>query len=103
MTELDIFGRTEGFQWDAGNRDKNWNTHRVRTTECEQAFFNRPLVVAEDVQHSQHEERFFALGQTDGGRRLFMVFTIRGTLIRVISARDMNRKERAVYQQHNQE
>lgn len=65
--------------------------------ECEQVFFNQPLVVAEDVKHSLDELRFYALGRTDTDRRLYVVFTLRGTLIRIISARDMNRKERVVY------
>lgn len=59
--------------------------------------FNQPLIAAPDVAHSQEEPRFFSLGQTDAGRLLFLVFTLRGTLIRVISARDMSRKERKVY------
>ncbi|HEV2148549.1 MAG TPA: BrnT family toxin [Longimicrobiaceae bacterium] len=61
------------------------------------SLFNQPLVVAEDVAHSQQEDRFYALGHADGGRMLFVVFTLRGALIRVISARDMSRKERKVY------
>ena len=53
--------------------------------------------VAEDEKHSEIERRYYALGHTDGGRSLFVVFTIRGDLIRVISARDMNRRERRLY------
>ena len=86
-----------GFEWDDGNADKNWQRHRVTRSECEQAFFNRPLVVADDMRHSQTERRYYALGQTDQNRRLFVVFTIRGELVRVISARDMNRAERSIY------
>jgi uncharacterized DUF497 family protein len=88
----------EGFQWDAGNAGKIWERHQVALTECEEAFFNSPLVVATDEQHSASEDRLYALGQTDAARLLFVVFTIRGRLIRVISARDMSRKERRVYQ-----
>jgi uncharacterized protein len=87
----------EGFQWDAGNSAKIWDRHQVMPTECEELFFNRPLIVGSDEQHSTGEERFYALGQTDGGRLLFAVFTIRGRLIRVISACDMSRKERRVF------
>ena len=86
-----------GFEWDEGNAEKNWVKHRVARSECEQVFFNLPLVVADDLKHSQDEPRCYALGRTDGGRRLFMVFTIRDLLIRVISARDMNRPERRIY------
>ena len=86
-----------GFQWDAGNATKNWTKHTVSQAECEQLFFNVPLVLAADVEHSGTEPRFFALGQTDDGRLMFVVFTLRDTLIRVISARPMSRREREVY------
>ncbi|MGD1103354.1 MAG: BrnT family toxin [Terriglobia bacterium] len=89
-----------GFDWDAGNCGKNWTTHRVSDSECEEVFFNRPFVVRRDLEHSQGESRFYALGQTDRSRGLFVVFTIRGKLIRVISGRDMTRKERRIYQTH---
>lgn len=87
-----------GFEWDAGNLEKNWRTHQVSAAECEQAFFNEPLIAAPDVAHSEQEPRFYLLGQTDAGRRLFVVFTVPGTLLRVISARDMSRKERKVHE-----
>lgn len=87
----------EGFQWEAGNSRKIWERHQVTPAECEEVFFNRPLVVRGDEKHSAVEERLYALGQTDGGRLLFVVFTIRGRLIRLISARDMGRKERRIY------
>jgi uncharacterized DUF497 family protein len=80
-----------------GNSEKNWVKHRVSRSEIEQAFFNRPFIFADDVRHSQDEPRFYALGQTDRTRKLFMIFTIREKRIRVISARDMNRSERKVY------
>lgn len=88
-----------GFQWDEHNTTKIWEKHAVTPMESEQAFFNRPLIVADDAKHSQEERRCYALGQTDAGRLLFLAFTIRRTLVRVISARDMSRKERKVYQQ----
>ena len=87
-----------GFQWDDGNSAKNWHKHSVSQSECEQVFFHRPLVTL-DQQHSMSESRYFALGETNAGRAMFVVFTIRGTLIRVISARDMSRKERRIHEQ----
>ena len=87
-----------GFEWDAGNADKNWERHQVTQGECEQLFFQRPLLVARDTAHSRREARYAALGQTAAGRRLTVVFTIRGALIRVISARDMSRRERRLYE-----
>jgi uncharacterized protein len=70
----------------------------VSQAECEQVFFNRPLVVAEDVLHSSGEVRFFALGQSDAGRHLFVAYTLRGEKVRVISARDMTRREQKEYE-----
>ena len=88
----------KGFDWDEGNVNKNWESHKVRPHEAEQVFFNHPLIVADDVKHSGTERRYFDLGQTDDNRALFVAFTLRGNLIRVISARDMSRPERKVYQ-----
>lgn len=90
--------RASGFQWDAGNLEKNWLAHEVSSAECEQVFFNQPLVAAADALHSEVEDRFFCLGQTDAGRLLFVAFTLREDLVRVISARDMSRKERKAYE-----
>lgn len=89
-------GQWTGFDWDAGNRGKN-TKHRVSDDECEEVFFNLPLLLGFDEAHSQHEKRHHALGQTHASRRLFIAFTMRGTQIRVISARDMTRTERRAY------
>lgn len=88
-----------GFQWDTGNSGKNRDRHGVSDSECEQVFFQRPIRIAADPRHSQDEPRFAALGRTTEGRRLTVVFSIRDTLIRVISARPMSRRERRVYEQ----
>jgi uncharacterized protein len=87
----------EGFEWDAANAAKIWDRHHVTPAECEELFFNRPLVLGTDERHSAAEERLYALGQSDSTRLMFVAFTIRGRLIRVISARDMSRKERRIY------
>jgi len=94
------FSRITGFEWDRGNSLKN-EKHGVTALEAEQVFFVSPLVLTPDERHSQTESRLRALGQTLLGRRLMVIFTLRagGTRIRVISARDMHRKERAVYEQ----
>jgi hypothetical protein len=88
-----------GFEWDEANAEKNWDLHRVLRGEAEQIFFNRPVVVAPDARHSHQEPRYAALGASDAGRRLTVVFTVRGTSIRVISARDMSRRERRIYEE----
>jgi len=93
----EFFAAVTSFQWDAGNADKNWRRHRVTQAEAEEVFFNRPVVVADDESHSDDETRYFLLGFTDRGRRLSIVFTIRGAFVRVISARNMTRRERTHY------
>jgi uncharacterized protein len=80
-----------GFEWDEANGPKNWDTHRVTPEEAEDVFFNEPLVVLSDTRHSKGEKRYYALGPTSAGRCLFIVFTIRGSSLRVISVREMNR------------
>ena len=90
-----------GFEWDDGNSEKNWILHQVSRNECEQVFFNASIVVGDDIIHSQSEKRWFLLGKTDNNRQLFIVFTIRKNLIRIISARDMNKKERRIYNEKN--
>lgn len=93
-------GKITGFDWNEGNARKN-EKHGVSTSEAEQVFFNAPLLLLDDTGHSQREPRFHALGKTDEGRTLHITFTLRskGVLIRVISARDMHRKEQAIYEQ----
>ena len=90
-----------GFDWDDGNSRKSTEKHSVIQSEAEQIFFNQPLLLLDDIAHSQKEARYHALGRTDDNRILHVTFTLRakGTLIRVISARDMNRKERVIYEQ----
>ena len=92
--------KINGFNWDDGNTRKN-EKHGVSMAEAEQIFFNSPLLLLEDASHSQQEPRIHALGKTDDGRALHVTFTLRQSalLIRVISARDMHRKERAIYDQ----
>ena len=91
----------DGFEWDESNREKNWIAHQVSMGECEEVFFNLPLLLQSDPAHSQTEARNYVLGQTNAGRRLFIAFTVRNNKIRVISARDMSKKERAVYGKEN--
>ena len=93
--------QVEGFDWDAGNSRKSAEKHAVTQAEAEQVFFCEKLLVLADDRHSIGELRFHALGHTDDGRLLHITFTLRdeGRLIRVISARDMHRKERTRYAQ----
>ena len=94
MGKLD---HVSGFEWDAGNIDKNWDKHGVRNAECEEVFFNTPLLIRSDSSHSMEEARNAAFGRTDADRPLFIVFSVRNNYLRVISARDMTDKELEVY------
>ena len=100
MDNYKILQECIGFEWNGHNAKKNWQKHKVTPAECEQIFFNRPLIVADDVRHSHSEKRFYVLGKTDLRRRLFIVFTVRNSLIRIISARNMSKKEKRSYEKY---
>lgn len=102
MATSDPLDSCTGFEWDEANAHKNWDRHRVSPEEAEDIFFNEPLVVRSDARSSRIEKRYYALGRTGTGRRLFVSFTIRRQQIRVISVRDMNRNETEIYQRHEE-
>lgn len=86
------------FQWDKGNVAKNFEKHKVTIQEAEEVFSNEPFITAKDVKHSSAEQRFYGLGRTKTSRKLFVAFTIRDRKVRVISIRDMKKKERLAYE-----
>jgi uncharacterized protein len=90
----------EGFDWDTGNDKKNVLKHAVSCLEAEQVFAHQPLLLNLDLKHSQRESRYRALGKTAEGRYLHVSFTLRGRLIRIISVRDMSKRERKSYEQN---
>ena len=94
---LDV-GDCVGFDWDDGNILKNEKKHNLHWQTIEELFFNEPLLVVEDSQHSKDECRCNALGYVDSGLKLFVSFTKRDNKIRVISARPMNKKEKNFYE-----
>ena len=96
-----MFLDCDGFDWDRGNSTKNWKKHRVTKSECEQAFFNKPVVPYPSKNTTYDESRFVLLSKTDQYRLLTIVFIIRSKKIRVISARGMSRKERGIYDKEN--
>ncbi len=88
----------DGFDWNKGNVEKNWLKHKVSVKECEEVFFNKPLVSFKDIQHSRIEKRFIIIGMSDSGRVLHIVYTVRNEKVRIISARSANKKERRLYE-----
>jgi uncharacterized protein len=99
---MKIFSQFTRFDWDSANREKNKSKHNVEWLECEEVFFNQPLYIHFDTSHSSKEERYYALGKTNNHRLLFIVFTRRKSMIRIISARDMHKKERKIYHEETQ-
>lgn len=95
--------RCIGFEWDDWNTAKNWDRHRVTPEEAENIFFHEPMLLRGDPGHSRGEIRYQAMGETRAGRRLIVIFTIRKKLIRVISVRDLNRKEDEEYRRYEKE
>lgn len=97
------FSSIVGFEWDKGNSQKSAQKHDVHPSEAEEIFFNAPLIISDDENHSSNEKRYLAYGVTNKKRFLTVIFTLREkeTLIRVISARDQHRKERSVYAKAN--
>lgn len=85
------------FAWDKGNNEKNWKKHKVNNSEAEEVFFDAKKRAYKDIRHSIKEERYLMLGKTKKGRALFIVFTVRGRTIRIISARDVNKKEHIAF------
>ncbi len=98
MGELDNALSAAEFEWDRGNVDKNRERPRGAYVECEEVLLGRQFIITKDTAHSTEEDRYQVLGKTDEGRILFLAFTLRGNRIRVITARDANRKERKAYE-----
>ncbi|MBU1085181.1 BrnT family toxin [Patescibacteria group bacterium] len=92
-----ILSELKGFDWNKGNVDKNLIKHEVSVKECEEAFFNEPIVFFKDEKHSKKEKRYGIFGRTNSNRKLTIIFTIRNKKIRVISARGQSKKERRKY------
>ena len=94
---MQIIKQSLEFEWDEGNRGKNFQKHKVSDGECEEVFFDQNKKIYKDVIHSGKETRYILLGATKADRVLFVIFTIRKGRIRIISARDLNKKELYLY------
>lgn len=97
---MEMIKNPTDFLWDKGNKDKNLLKHQVSNEECEEVFFDQHKKIIKDVIHSNKEKRYILLGNTKKARLLFIVFTIRNNKVRVISARDLNKKERELYEKY---
>ena len=95
---MKLLDNVSEFEWDSGNRGKNFKKHGVTDEECEEAFFDERKKILKDILHSGKEKRYILLGKTKKERLLFLVFTIRKSKVRVISARDLNKREKKLYE-----
>lgn len=96
---LELFKNPLEFEWDRGNKEKNLVKHGVANVECEETFFDPHKRVLKAVFHvgiAGREKRYVLIGRTKTERILYVVFTVRRDKVRVISARDLNRKERGL-------
>ncbi|OGI94651.1 hypothetical protein A3A03_01270 [Candidatus Nomurabacteria bacterium RIFCSPLOWO2_01_FULL_40_18] len=96
-----VLQEVSGFEWDAGNREKNLVKHNVTNEECEESFFDQKKIIMKDVPHSESEERYTLIGQTKQKRLLHIVFTVRNNRVRIISARNLNKKHYRLYEKEN--
>ena len=88
-----------GFEWDKGNIDKSYTKHGITPNEAEEVFIDKNVGIERDVKHQEKEERYIAIGETLEQKLLFVVFALRNYIIRVISARRANKKERRLYEE----
>lgn len=88
-----------GFEWDKGNIDKSYQKHGITPNEAEEVFLDKNAGIEKDIKHQEAEERYIAIGMTLNEKLLFVVFTVRDSVIRVISARRANKKERRLYEE----
>ena len=86
-----------GFEWDDANIE-HIARHKVLPGEAEEVFFDKNNVQHEDLEHSTVEKRLLIIGKTEKERLLYQIFTIRRNKIRVISSRDINKKEVQLYE-----
>ena len=87
------------FEWDTGNETKSVQKHGITRDEAESVFDQPEAIRAlgEQVSPKVGEPRFGILGVTTTGKKVFVCFTLRASGIRIISIREMNRKEREEY------
>jgi len=87
------------FAWDAAKEAANRRKHRVSFEEAETVFSDDYAMLIDDPEHSDDEDRFVLMGLSVRLRTLVVVHAYRGTegIIRLISARKANSRERALY------
>jgi uncharacterized DUF497 family protein len=85
------------FEYDLRKAKTNWQKHRVSFAEAEMVFFD-PLAIHDLAPDCVTEERFIAVGMGNMGSLLVVIYTLRGEVIRLISARRATKQERKTYE-----
>jgi uncharacterized DUF497 family protein len=101
MLQVKTIEEPISFEWDEGNSQKSWIKHKITAGQAQQVFFDMKKIVYKDAPHSRGEERYIVLGKTEAAEVLFVVYTLRGKHVRIISARRANRKEVLLYEKEN--
>ncbi|MCY7278972.1 MAG: BrnT family toxin [Phormidesmis sp. CAN_BIN44] len=87
------------FKWNESKAALNVSKHRVSFEEAKTIFDDPLYVDFYDPDHSEDEERYLIVGESNQGRLLIVSYTERGDAIRIISAREVTRIEREVYEE----
>jgi uncharacterized DUF497 family protein len=91
--------RESSFEWDETKDRANRAKHGVSFADAQQAFFDPKRVIAEDLEHSDREKRFFCFGDVGGGV-MTVRFTYRDGRVRIFGA-GFWRKGKTIYEQQN--
>jgi uncharacterized protein len=81
------------FEWDDDKAESNAIKHDITFEEAVTVFADPYLLFTEDIQHSQGEEREWAIGEAENGSIVVVVFTMRDQQVRIISARRATKRE----------
>jgi uncharacterized protein len=88
-----------GFDWDNQKAQLNWRKHRISFEEASTVFSDPLAISFPDPDHSEKEERWVIIGMSMFGRTLMVIHLERAAVIRIISARRADRRERREYEE----
>ncbi|MEY2858565.1 MAG: hypothetical protein RLZZ74_2878 [Cyanobacteriota bacterium] len=88
-----------GFEWDENKAERNLSKHGISFNEAKTVFDDLLYVDFYDPDHSEDEERYLIVGQSNRGRLLIVSYTERGDSIRLISTREVTRTEQEAYEE----
>lgn len=86
------------FEWDEDKAEANLRKHAVSFTDAMSVFADPLALTGYDPDHSEDEDRYITMGTSADGRLIIVSHTDRGDVVRIISAREANRRERKDYE-----